>query len=245
MVEDANPEWAGQSLYTLSPYSFHPQAICSSYSLMRRKRPGIRKVVSKSSVNEECELDRRILWPCELAWTCDLLKCTIVLNYLKAMKYFLGTTFLFFSVLHAILPPSRPEENQLDLRACGLLGQLAILVQQFHENSFCLVHLRPGSTPMDCHSPSDHSLGENLIFCKPCEVIEERNPFILQKFPGEPLGTWATRWRLLTGWERKCVHMCVHTLALSAHSSRVRAKDPTGKVFMMCFPKLGAQNVGR
>ena len=69
------------------------------------------------------------------------------------------------SLLPAILP-SHHEENHLDVRACGLLGQLAILVQQSHGISFCLVHLRPGLTAVGFHFPSDCSLGENLVFYK-------------------------------------------------------------------------------
>lgn len=52
LVEGSNPEWAGQTLCSSSAFhSFHSQALCSLCSLMRRKRTGIRKVVSTYLVN--------------------------------------------------------------------------------------------------------------------------------------------------------------------------------------------------
>lgn len=65
----------------------------------------------------------------------------------------------------------------------------------------------------------------------------------LEEFPGELLGTWETRQRLLPGWERVCASKCAHT-----HTQcRVQSGEgmgPTGKALVMWVPRLGAQNVG-
>lgn len=49
-----------------------------------------------------------------------------------------------------------------------------------------------------------------------------------EEFPGELLGTWETRQRLLPGWERVCASKCAHTHTQCRVQSR-EGMGPTGK----------------
>lgn len=68
--------------------------------------------------------------------------------------------------MHIVLLPSHHEMHQLDVRGMWSSGEVTILVQQSHGIPFCLMYLRLGSKAMDFGSPSNHSLGRDLVFFK-------------------------------------------------------------------------------
>lgn len=114
--------------------------------------------------------------------------------------------------------------HQLDLRGMWSSGEVTILVQQSHGIPFCLVYLRLGSKAMDFDSPSNHSLGRDLVCCKAIQGHLEKKS-LLEEFPNGPLETWEAGLKLFTG-ERKCVQMCEHTLILNIRPSRGKAWVP-------------------
>lgn len=240
MVEDV------QRLYSRLFRSFHSQAICSPFSLMQRKRPGIRKAVSKYLVNEGMwagtEEHRNILmtvWTGLNTWPHQIHHCFELFKNCETVVFL--AIFLFF-MAHCT-SSSTPWNAPGWFKGMWSSGKLAILVQQSPGISFCLVYLRLGSKATEFDSLSDHSLGGNLIFRKAIRGHwKTKSPRSSEEFPSELLRTWETGWKLLLGGrDSVCMPGC-HTHAQCWVPQR-EGTDPTGKSFVMWVPRPGPPNV--